>query len=140
MFAFRSKRIAAMVVLLTATASFQALDAGDRSLTLKEAEQLARTALSAETKRLPGLSLAADPHPHRCATFDVLWSNPGPGSVHVEFLTVDLETAEVWSPTVWRRVTTATLRTAQRAIRSRLHISDAEVRRAVESKHIVCEN
>jgi hypothetical protein len=128
-----------MLLLLLGSAS-QVLRGGDRTLTMKEAEQLARAALSPQTRRLPGLALDADPHPRRCTTFDVLWSNPGPGSAHVEFLTIDLETAEVWSPTVWRRVTTPSLRTAQRAIRNRLHISEAEVKRAVESEHIVCEN
>ncbi len=117
----------------------QILGAGDRVLTIREAEQLARAALRPETKRLPGLSLEPDRNPRRCVTFDVLWSNPGPGSVHSQFLTVDLQTAEVWSPTVWRRVTTPALRTAQRSLRTRLHISDAEIKRAVESEHIVCE-
>jgi hypothetical protein len=140
MFLRESTRLGVMLLLLAGSARFQVLQGGDRTLTMKEAEQLARAALSSETKRLPGLALYADPHPLRCATFDVLWSNPGPGSVHVEFLTIDLQTAEVWSPTVWRRVTTPSLRSAQRAIRNRLHISDAEARRAVESEHIVCEN
>jgi hypothetical protein len=126
-------------ILLAASIQIQVLGAGDRTLTIGEAERLARAALSPETKRLPGLSLEPDWKPRRCVTFDVLWSNPGPGSVHSQFLTVDLQTAEVWSPTEWRRITTPALRTAQRSLRTRLRISDSEVKRAVESEHIVCE-
>jgi hypothetical protein len=115
-----------------------ALSAGDRNLTINEAERLARAALTPEAKRLPGLTLESNPK-RRCVTFDVLWANPGPGSAHSQFFTVDLQTAEVWSPTVWRRITTPTLRRVQRAVRMRLHISDAEVKRAVESERIICE-
>ena len=125
--------------LLAASMQIQVLGAGDRRLTIKEAEQLARAALSQDAKRLPGLSLEPDRNPRRCVTFDVLWSNPGPGSAHSQFLTVDLQTAEVWSPILWKRVSTPALRTAQRSLRTRLHISDSEVTRAVESEHIVCE-
>jgi hypothetical protein len=110
-------------VLLLGSIVGQLLGAGDRALTVREAEQLARAALRPETKRSTGLSLEADRNPRRCVTFDVLWSNPGPGSVHSQFLTVDLQTAEVWSPTVWRRITTPALHTAQRSLRTRLHIS-----------------
>jgi hypothetical protein len=133
----RLGRVGCMASLLLAASAH--LDAGDRRLTIKEAEQLARAALTPEARRLPGLSLEPDKNPRRCVTFDVLWSNPGPGSVHSQFLSVDLQTAEVWSPTVWRRLTTPALRTAQRDLRTRLQISDAEVKKALDSEHIVCE-
>jgi hypothetical protein len=70
---------------------------------------------------------------------DVLWANPGPRSAHSQFLTVDLQTAEVWRPGIWERVKTPALTIAQRSIRARLRISNAEIKQAVESEHIVCE-
>ena len=51
------------VVLIFFCVYSQNLGAGDRKLSITEAEQLARSALSPETKRLPGLSLDASPRP-----------------------------------------------------------------------------
>ena len=110
------------------------LNAGDRRLTIQEAEELARTALSIEAKRLPGVSLEPSKNPHRHVTFDVLWANPGSGSVHSQFLTVDLETGEVWAPISCIRITTAELRTAQVSIRKRLHISDHDVKKVIQDQ------
>jgi hypothetical protein len=116
----------ALAILLTDHAA-----AEHRSLTINEAEHLPRAALSAETQRLPGLSLESPQKPGRKAvTFDVLWANPGPGSVHVQFLVVDLETAEVWELMLCKHVVTHSLQTAQRALRNRLSISPSEIKRA----------
>ncbi len=105
--------------------------AGQRQLTKKEAERLARAALTDETKRLPGLSLVPPQKvPHRTITFEVLWANPNPPSVHVQFLVIDLDTAEVWEPMLCKPVVTPTLEIAQRALRNRLKISAQEVKRA----------
>lgn len=55
-------------------------------------------ALPPATKRLPGLGLEPSKDaPRDSLTFDILWSNPGPGSVHVDFYALDLRTAEIWS-------------------------------------------
>ena len=128
-----------LLLLIAGLPLVKTLVAGDRNLTLQEAERLARAALTADAKRLPGLTLQPDPKPRRCATFDVLWANPGPGSAHSQFLTVDLHTAEVWRPGVWERVRGAALANAQRLIRARLRITNSEVKQAIESEHIVCD-
>ena len=118
--------VCVLLAILTGSAA-----AGQRQLKVEEVEHLARAALSAETKRLPGLSLERQKQlPRRAVIFDVLWSNPGPGSVHVQFLLVDLDTAEVWEPTVCRRVITSSLLAEQRLLRKRLKISISEVKRA----------
>ena len=70
-----------------------------KTLSITDAAGLVREALPTETKRLPGLSLVPGEFKHlgRCVTFDVLWSNPDPGSLHVDFYTVDLQNAVIWS-------------------------------------------
>jgi hypothetical protein len=78
-----------------------------------------------------GLNVGApNQRPRKVVTFDVLWANPEPGSVHVQFLAVDLDTAEVWEPMECKRVITSSLLAAQRSLRKRLKISLSEVRRA----------
>lgn len=69
------------------------------TLSVNDAQTLVYDALPTKTKRLPGLTLAAGTIESggRCVTFDVLWRNPGPGSTHVNFYTVDLQTAAIWS-------------------------------------------
>ena len=67
-------------------------------LSVSEARELVYSSLRSATKRLPGLSLEPSKDaPGDCLTFDVLWANPGPGSVHVDFYTVDLRTGNIWS-------------------------------------------
>lgn len=109
-------------------------------LTVQEARDLVHEALSKQTKRLPGLTLwlsaEEEAKPSRCLTFDVLWSNPGPGSVHVGFWSVDRRTGEVWMPLVCRHVTNASLRKLQQAIRKRLGVTETEYNQAL--KHGPC--
>jgi len=105
--------------------------AGQRRLTLSEAERLARVALSAATKHLPSPSL--EPPlipPKKGAMFDVVWADATPGSLHVHSLLVDIDTGEVWEPLRCERVSTPALETSQRRIRRQLKISVAEVNRA----------
>ena len=69
----------AVLVLLAGRSSVKVLGAGDRKLSVKEAEQLARAALSPDAKRLPGLALEPDPK-RRCVTFDALWQTQDPAA------------------------------------------------------------
>jgi hypothetical protein len=104
--------------------------AGQRRLTLSEAELLALAALSEDTKRLPGFYLEPPPTPPKNgATFDVLW-NSGSDRVRAQSLVVDLDTAEVWDATTCQRLSTPAVRTVQVAIRRKLQILATEVSRA----------
>ena len=126
------RRFYALVVIATSLALHAV--AAQRRLTKAEAERLARAALSPQTKRLPGLALEPQQKPgSKTITFDVLWANRGPGSVHVEFLVVDLETADVWEPMLCRRVSTPSLAAAQRVFRKSLKTSASEVKRSREA-------
>jgi hypothetical protein len=78
-------------------------------------------ALSKETRQLPGLDLAADKiKDRRCLTFEVLWANPGPGSVHVDFYTVDLKTVALWRGVICRPVKDPKVERLRRELRRRL--------------------
>ena len=105
------------------------------TVTVQEARLLVRAALSAQTKQLPGLTLWISPEdeakPPKCLTFDVLWSNPGPGSVHVGFWSVDMRTGEVWEPVLCKRVTNASLKRLQQSFRKRHGVTEAEYRDAL---------
>jgi hypothetical protein len=102
-------------------------EAGGRIITVTEARELVYLVLSRETKALPGLTLLPHEEPRRgTVTFDVLWSNPGLGSVHVEFYCVNLRTAEVWSWDECEPITSHALKKAQQRIRRRLRLPRAE--------------
>lgn len=113
---------------------------GSSLLTIVEARRIVNEALPKETKRLPGLTLwlskEDQAHPPRCLTFDILWSNPGPGSVHVGFWSVDRRSGEVWMPLECRRVTNSALTKLQQEIRKRLGVSNEEWHEAL--KHNPC--
>ena len=74
-------------------------DNQSKALSISDAKALVHEALPSETKKLPGLSLEPGELQNggHCVTFDVLWTNPGPGSAHINFYTVDLWNAAVWS-------------------------------------------
>jgi hypothetical protein len=116
--------------------------AGQRRLTLSEAEQLARAALTAETGGPQSFVLESPPiPPKKGAMFSVVSANSAPGSVHLPDLLVDIDTAEVWEPRSCEPLTTPTLGTAQRKIRRRIKISIAEVNRArVVARENGCSN
>lgn len=100
-------------------------------LTIKEAQELVYFALPPATKRLPGLGLEPSKDATRdCLTFDILWSNPGPGSAHVMFYTVDLRTGELWSgiPGVYTHIVTDSIIRRQRDIRKRLGVTEQAYR------------
>jgi len=98
-----------------------------KALSVADARTLAYDALPVETKRLPGLALAAGKTESsgRCVTFDVLWTNPGPGSAHIIFYTIDLQTAAIWSgprPPATLETGQAVLR-RQRVLRKKLGLT-----------------
>jgi hypothetical protein len=105
-----------------------------QTITTGEARRLVYQALPAEARRLPGLTLHLDDGRDKrrwCAVFDVLWANPGLGSVHVAFYSVDMRTAEVWKPVACEHATNPSVRRLQRAIRKRLGVTEAELRAAL---------
>lgn len=107
----------------------------NRPLSVSDARSLVNSALSRETKRLPGLALVPDSRwrsEDRCLTFDVLWRNLGPGSAHVDFYTVDVKTGNVWRGVLYERVTNRAVSAVQTALRKRLGITDEEFRRAAQ--------
>jgi hypothetical protein len=116
--------------------------AGQRRLTLDEAEQLALAALSTETKHPASVSLIPPPIPPKNgATFDVVWAEPAPASPHVRALLIDIDTGDVWEPVRCERVTTRALETAQRRLRRQLTISSADVKRLrAQAKEHGCSN
>jgi hypothetical protein len=116
--------------------------AGQRRLTLSEAEQLALAALGAETAHPPSFSLAPPPiSPKKGAMFDVVWAAHTPTRVDVRALLIDIDTGEVWDPVRCERVTTRALETSQRRMRRQLKISSAEVNRArAHAKENGCSN
>jgi len=107
---------------------------GGKEITIKDAETLVLAALSREAKRLPGLSLDPAPRRGRYVFFDVLWDNPGPGSVHVEFYTVDLQSAELWRGMLCEHVANRTVRQLQVKLRKPLGITAAAVKRAIREQ------
>jgi hypothetical protein len=112
-------------------------DREPKTLQVKEARRLVYESLSEETKRLPGVGL--DPgrvENGRCMTFDVLWANPGIGSAHVAFYTVDLRTGALWTGVtgVLKLVSIPAVTRLQRDLRKSVGISETEYRKAVE-KH-----
>ena len=104
-----------------------------KELTIKDAEPLVLAALSRKVKRLPGLSLDPAAPRGRYVLFDVLWDNPE-GSVHVESYTVDLQSGELWRGIVCERVVNRSVGSLQAKLRSRLGITQAEVKAAIRDQ------
>jgi len=115
----------------TLLALFDSAAAGHRRLTLSEAEQLATAALGPQTKGPLGFTL--EPPlipPKRGATFNIVWSSPVTDRVQMKAISVDIDTGDVWDPFRCERFSTPALESAQRRIRHRLGIPDAEVNSA----------
>ena len=99
-----------------------------RKLTREEAQDLAFDALTAESRKLPGLALAKYKEDHfpDFYAFEAIWDNPDPdGSTVVDDFAVDPQTGDVWRRGVCRLQSTA-LAKSQAAIRKRIGLSDAE--------------
>jgi hypothetical protein len=112
--------ILSSIVFFGLTNSLISQDGIQNRLTLDEARTLAYEALSKETKRLPGLTFFTNEDKNlntRCIDFDILWANPGLGSVHVEFLDVDLLSGEVWGPMMCDHKVNEPLKKLQKSIR-----------------------
>lgn len=107
-----------------------------KALSISDAKALVYRALPSDTKKLPGLSLELGKPENggRCVTFDVLWTNPAPGSAHVDFYTVDLWNAAIWSgprpPS--RVVTKAQVVQEQRRLRHKLGLAGRTSQREAE--------
>lgn len=111
--------------------------AGQRRLTLAEAERLIRAALPETTTHPPSLYLEPPAiAPKNGARFDV-WVQTISGLVRTRSLLVDIDTADVWDAARCERVSTPDLQTVQRVIRRELRIPTTEVSsaRAVAEKN-----
>ena len=105
--------------------------AGQRRLTVSEAERLARAALSDETKRLPGVYLEPPSTPPKNgAMFDVLWGENPSDRVRAQSLVVDIDTVDVWDARACQRLSTPAVESAQTVIRRELKVVALQVTRA----------
>lgn len=134
-------RVFLLFVVLVATTTDSAL-AGERRLTVPEAERLARAALNGEAKNLPNPYLEHPPLPPKNgAMFHVLWKDSTSDTRRVLPLLVDIDTAEVWNPNACEPLSTPSLQEAQQVIRRALHIDGQEVIRARDlAKQNGCAN
>ena len=123
-------RLTVLLLILGSCAGHNELQRQDSMLSVEEARRLVYEALPDSTKRLPGLTLWLSDEdkakPSKCLTFDVLWDNRGPGSVHVGFWSVDMRAGEVWTPMLCERVTSGSLRKLQVSLRKKLGVSMSE--------------
>jgi hypothetical protein len=105
-----------------------------RVLTVEDARGLVMAGLPKQTRRLPGLYFEGGKviEKARCAPFNVLWANRGPGSVHVDLYTVDLQTGALWRGVPIVPVTTPGVVRTQRSLRKRLGITEREYQEAIE--------
>jgi hypothetical protein len=104
--------------------------AGQRRLTLPEAERLVRAAISDEAKGLQNFYLKPPPTaPQHGATFDV-WNGSASGKVPVASVVVDIDTAEVWDAATCQRLSTPALKALQAVIRRELRVTATAVSRA----------
>jgi hypothetical protein len=134
---YRAMRFAAVVVMLAFLAA-----AGQRRLTPREAERLARAALSGRPGDPPGFSLESPPvPPKKGAMFEVLWADPPSDETRLRTILVDIDTGDVWDGVRCELVTTPALETLQRTIRRQLKINarSADRARAV-AKENGCSN
>lgn len=104
-----------------------------RMLSVADARHLVYEALSKGERKLPGLYIAPESDAKgRALAFEVLWANPGPGSVHVDFYTVDLHTGALWRGTVCEPVVTSRVVRIQHDLRKRLGITEKAYQEALE--------
>ena len=105
-----------------------------RMLEARDARRLVWEALPQQAKRLPGIDIVpghrSGPEPR--LTFDVVWANPGPGSFHVDFYTVDLRTGALWRGVLCEPVATPRVARIQQELRKRLGITESEYRKALD--------
>jgi hypothetical protein len=111
-----------------------------RTLSVQDAQALVIAGAPRAARHLPGLYADGGRvvEKGRCMPFDLIWANPGPGSAHIEFYTVDLQTGALWSGINPKLVTTPRLGRLQRKLRKRLGIKTVDYRRAVKA-HVCSE-
>jgi len=110
-------------------------ESGVPLLDVSKARPLVLAALPEETLRLPGLAVVPGPvKKERCVILDVMWANPGVGSAHVNFYTVDRRTGAIWRGVTGIRslVSNPALRVLQKDIRKGLGTPEDEYQKAVK--------
>lgn len=130
--------IAAICFLLL---NAQAQSPTRRAITTAQARGLVLKALSAQQKRLPGLSAEQyqDPHSSRFLFFTVTWSGGSGQSVVVANYAVDPYTADVWSAVIeCDEVQNRALQTLQGRTRQSLGLSDSDYK-VIKTKGPLCE-
>lgn len=116
--------------------------AGQRRLTLSEAERLVRAAMSEEGKLPPAFDLEPPPiTPKQGATFHILWSGSTSDNVAIKSIVVDIDTAEVWDAARCKRLSTPALKAIQSIMRRELKAAATAVSRArAEAEMHDCSN
>jgi len=105
--------------------------ASESGLSETDFKDLARTALSEQQRRLPGLGFEIDTHSDpRYVYVTITWQQRGEGSVIVDNLAIDNRTVDVWSATSsCSEKSNSALTTLQLHLRKRLKISPDSYRR-----------
>lgn len=116
------------LIPLTSASSSVAAERERESLSSQEAAQLVVSALPEKTAAAPGLEIQqmSDPYFPEFYFFEVLWKNPGPGSVVAGHFAVHRRSGEVWDPLLCRRIVSSSLEQMQQRIRKRIGLSRQE--------------
>jgi len=126
-----------LLFLLLAIRPFVSAASDSKLLDVSQTRTLVIAALPETVKRLPGLDVAPGPvEKDRCVTLEVLWANPGVGSAHVDFYTVDLHTGAIWRGVtgLLSLISSPSLRTTQRKLWKVTGACEADYQDAVK-KH-----
>ena len=105
--------------------------AGDNGHLLSAADALrvADAAYSDSAHRLPGFEIESTGESEHFYFYQGLWANPGPGSVLVEHIAVDKETADAWASTsACLEISSRHLRAVQNEMRRTMKMSRAAYR------------
>ena len=123
-----------LIIYISAIGAATAAENSQQSkdISLSDAERLALKALTPSQKKLPGIEVYNSSIADHCVVFEAIFNNPQPGSVHVDFLLVDLRTGEVWhgpNPPC-ELVSSPSLKGMQKKLRTKYKISEADAERA----------
>ena len=113
-----------------------------RKLSMNEARQLARMALTEQARKLPGLDLEGHGSPNfpNFYFFIVTWGPPrSDQGGTVEQLAVDATTGDVWSGVVCREGRSPRLIKLQKSVRKRIGLSERSYRR-LRRKGPMCDS
>lgn len=118
-----------LTVAVLAITTANAARAGERRLTVSEAERLARAALPMD--RSPRLVLEPPPLPPRNgAMFNIVRTDQTSRTSRAQSVLVDIDTGEVWEPSACERLSSPSLEESQLMIRRELKILPQDVLRA----------